>query len=73
MLFGRVETLLHMLQPCHKLAYILLVTGPLGQGTLQLTIDLKSKNKSDSITVVDTVNEPNSKYQVASRPPWYIV
>lgn len=60
MFFSWVETLLHMLQPCNKLAYILLVTGPLGQGTLQLTIDLKSKNKLDNITAVDTVIEPNS-------------
>lgn len=45
-----------MLQPCNKLTHILLVTGPLRQGTLQLTIDFKSKNKSDNIIAVGTVS-----------------
>lgn len=54
--FCRAETLLHMLQPCYKLTHILLVTGPLRQGTLQLTIDYKSKNKSESIIAVGAVS-----------------
>lgn len=43
-----------MLQPRNKLTHILLVTGPLRQGTLQLTMDFKSKNKSENIIAVGT-------------------
>lgn len=37
LLVAGVQTLLHMLHPDHKLPDVLLVAGPLGQGTLQLT------------------------------------
>lgn len=43
-----------MLQPRNKLTHILLVAGPLRQGTLQLTRDFKSKNKSENIIAVGT-------------------
>lgn len=42
---SRVKTLLHTFHPYHKLAHILLVTGPLRQGALQLTNDFKEYSK----------------------------
>ena len=45
-----------MLHPCNKLTHILLVTGPLRQGTLQLTMDFKSKIKSENIIAVGVVS-----------------
>lgn len=39
-----VQALLHAVHPGHELTDILLVAGPLGQGTLQLTVDLKEND-----------------------------
>lgn len=47
---GGVKTLLYTLHPCNKLANILLVTGPLRQGTLQLTVGLDLRVQQSQIT-----------------------
>lgn len=38
---SRIKNLLNTLDPSNKLAYIFLVTGPLRQGTFQLTMEVE--------------------------------